>query len=121
MIKITLTKDENFLKVAETLTRMGVANKSEKKLYQSCHILKKQGEYYITHFKEMMKLDGKQVNISNEDDLRTLMIARTIASWNLIELVQDDKSIEYEINFRILKHAEKHEWSLIPKYRIGNV
>lgn len=118
MIKIELTKDENFLKVAETLTRMGIANKRDKVIYQSCHILQKQGSYYIAHFKDMMKLDGKPVVLSDEDISRRYSIAKTLESWGLVTVV-DNPGIEITNNFLVLKHALKSEWKLVSKYKMG--
>lgn len=119
MIKIKLVAEENFLKIAETLTRMGIANNRDKVLYQSCHILQKQGEYFITHFKEMMGLDGKQINLSEEDTIRTASIAKTLETWGLIEISQCVSLPETTNNFRVIKFNQKNEWKLLPKYKIG--
>lgn len=117
MISITLNKPEDFLKVKETLTRMGIANNRDKVLYQSCHILHKQDQYFICHFKDMMRLDGKQVEITDEDLLRTLSIAKTLESWGLVQT--DIGDIEISNNFRVIKHAQKQEWKLVTKYKVG--
>ena len=120
MIKIALATEDSFLKVAETLTRMGIANSKDKVIYQSCHILKKRGEFFITHFKDMMKLDGKQVNISDDDKIRTLSIARTLESWGLISILDDiDPNLETTNNFRVIKFNQKDEWKLLSKYTVG--
>uniref|UniRef100_A0AB38ZCQ7 Translation repressor protein n=1 Tax=Acinetobacter phage vB_AbaSt_W16 TaxID=3116434 RepID=A0AB38ZCQ7_9CAUD len=125
MIPIKLVQSENFLKVKETLTRMGIANQRDKVLYQSCHILKKQdpatGEpkFYIVHFKDMMRLDGKVVNISDEDIQRTVSIAKTLETWGLVEVEFAPPEIEVTNNFRVIKAAQKAEWSLKSKYVVG--
>lgn len=118
MIKITMTKNENFLRIAETLTRMGIANNKDKIIYQSCHILQKQNEYYIAHFKDMMKLDGKRVDISEEDHIRTLSISKTLESWGLLNVVGNYEG-EVTNNFRVIKHSQKSEWTLSSKYTVG--
>lgn len=117
MIPIKLKNPGDFLKVKETLTRMGVANIRDKVLYQSCHILQKQGEYFIVHFKDMMRLDGKSVNISDEDSLRTRSIAKTLESWNLVET--NLGAIVTANNFYVIKHSQKPEWKLFAKYQMG--
>lgn len=121
MIEIKLTAPENFLKIAETLTRMGIANNKDHVLYQSCHILQKQGKYYISHFKDMMSLDGKQVQISDEDKLRRYSIAKTLELWGLLSIVNDECDLEPTNNFRVIKFSQKDEWKLLSKYTIGNV
>lgn len=118
MIEITLPEPDNFLKVKETLTRMGIANQKDKILYQSCHILQKNGKYYIVHFKEMMGFDGKPVYLTEEDILRTSSIAKMLESWNMIKTNLGD--IEVANNFRIIKHSQKDDWKLVSKYKIGN-
>ncbi|ADG60005.1 RegA translational repressor protein [Acinetobacter phage Acj9] len=124
MVQILLTEPSNFLKVRETLTRMGIANQRDKVLHQSCHILKKfnpesgQDAYYVAHFKDMMKLDGKIVNISDEDVQRTYSIAKTLETWGLVTVVQR-LDIEVTNNFRVIKAAQKAEWTLKPKYVVG--
>ncbi|AWY10337.1 translational regulator protein [Acinetobacter phage vB_AbaM_Konradin] len=125
MIPIKLVHPENFLKVKETLTRMGIANQRDKVLYQSCHILKKQSpqtgadQMYIVHFKDMMRLDGKVVNISDEDVQRTVSIAKTLEAWGLIEVEYVPPEIEVTNNFRVIKAAQKAEWTLKSKYVVG--
>ena len=121
---MTLNQQDDFLKVRETLTRIGVASKKEKILYQSCHILHKQGRYYIVHFKELFALDGKPTDISENDLSRRNAIANLLEDWGLITLV-DKKSTQtpepiFLSQIKILSHKEKNEWQLIPKYNIGN-
>lgn len=124
MIKIELTNPNNFLKVKETLTRMGIANQRDKVLYQSCHILTKRNpttgasEMNIVHFKDMMRLDGKVVSISDEDIQRTYSIAKTLESWGLLVVV-DKPALEVTNNFRVIKAAQKAEWTLKAKYVVG--
>lgn len=118
MIKIAMTNENNFLRIAETLTRMGIANNKDKIIYQSCHILQKQNEYFIAHFKDMMKLDGKRVDIDEEDQIRTYSIAKTLESWGLLNVVDESKH-EVTNNFRVIKFSQKSEWTLMSKYNIG--
>lgn len=118
MIEIKLNENM-FLRAKETLTRMGVANNRDKVLYQSCHILQKQGKYFIVHFKDMMALDGKQVNISDEDKLRTFSIAKTLETWGILEVL-DDIDLQVTNNFRVIKAVDKVDWTLKAKYKIGN-
>jgi hypothetical protein len=124
LVEVTLNQQDDFLKVRETLTRIGVASKKEKILYQSCHILHKQGRYYIVHFKELFALDGKPTDISENDLSRRNAIANLLEDWGLITLV-DKKSTQipepiFLSQIKILSHKEKGEWQLIPKYNIGN-
>lgn len=120
MIEITLKQPEDFLKVKETLTRMGIANNKDKVLYQSCHILQKQGKYYIVHFKEMLKLDGRPVNIDSEDYIRRDSIAQLLQDWGLIEIETPDVHLaEMQNNFRVITFRQKDEWTLKSKYTIG--
>jgi hypothetical protein len=121
-LEILLTNDEDFLKVKETLTRIGVASKKDKKLYQSCHILHKQNKYYIVNFKELFALDGKPATFTEEDKARRNTIALLLEDWNLVTIInkQQFESLVAPINkIKILSHKEKHEWDLIPKYTIG--
>ena len=122
MLEVVLTEPDDFLKVRETLTRMGVASRKENKLYQSCHILHKQGRYFIVHFKELFLLDGKKSNLEEGDILRRNTIATLLADWGLVQIV--DKSQVAECaplrQVKIISHKEKHEWELCPKYNIGN-
>ncbi|CCI88630.1 phage endoribonulcease translational repressor of early genes, regA [Yersinia phage phiR1-RT] len=121
MIEITLKQPEDFLKVKETLTRMGIANNTQKILYQSCHILQKQGLYYIVHFKEMLKMDGRQVIIDSEDEVRRDSIAQLLENWGLLDIKSADETMyEMENNFRVISFKQKEEWTLKSKYTIGN-
>ncbi|WAX13017.1 translation repressor protein [Escherichia phage ECO07P1] len=122
MIEITLKKPEDFLKVKETLTRMGIANNKDKVLYQSCHILQKKGLYYIVHFKEMLRMDGRQVEMTEEDEVRRDSIAWLLEDWGLIEIAPSQRTFMKDLtnNFRVISFKQKHEWKLVPKYTIGN-
>jgi hypothetical protein len=123
MIEVKLDEPDDFLKVRETLTRIGIASRKEKTLFQSCHILHKQGKYYIVHFKELFALDGKTTNFTENDQARRNSIANLLAEWELISLVEPDKSAEPTVplsQLKILSFKEKDEWDLTPKYNIGN-
>jgi len=122
MVEVKLKQPDDFLKVRETLTRIGVASRNEKKLYQSCHILHKQGRYYIVHFKELFLLDGKNSDFSDNDLQRRNRITKLLSDWGLVDVVneqmiEDASSIS---QIKILPHKEKAEWELIPKYSIGS-
>lgn len=122
LIEVKLTNEDDFLKVRETLTRIGVASKKDQKLYQSCHILHKQGRYYIVHFKELFALDGKPTNISEDDLSRRNTIANLMAEWGLVTLVDLVKSKEPVAplsQIKVLAYKEKDEWELVAKYNIG--
>jgi len=122
LIEVTLAKQDDFLKVRETLTRIGVAAKKDNMLYQSCHILHKQGKYYIVHFKELFELDGKPSNISENDIQRRNTIANLMAEWGLVKLVDSSKTKENVAplsQIKILPYKEKDNWQLISKYTIG--
>jgi len=122
LVEVKLKIDEDFLKVRETLTRIGVASKKEKVLYQSCHILHKQGLYYIVHFKELFALDGKPTNFSEEDIGRRNTIANLIAEWGLVTLVDPEKTkdpVAAMSQVKIIPYKEKEEWELVTKYNIG--
>ena len=121
MVEVTLNEPDDFLKVRETLTRIGVASRKEKKLYQSCHILHKQGRYYITHFKELFALDGKHANLTVNDIQRRNRIVRLLADWGLIAVVDADKVLDIApLNqIKVLPFKEKGEWILETKYNIG--
>ena len=122
LLEITLSKDDDFLKVKETLTRIGVSSRKEKKLYQSCHILHKRGKYYIVHFKELFALDGLPTNLSDEDIGRRNTIANLLEEWELLEVVDQEQSEDplTPINkIKILPYREKGDWELCPKYHIG--
>ena len=122
MVEVTLKQPDDFLKVRETLTRIGVASRNENKLYQSCHILHKQGKYYIVHFKELFLLDGKNSDFSENDMQRRNRITKLLSDWGLVDVVNEtmieDASSVSQI--KILPHKEKGEWELIPKYSIGS-
>lgn len=121
MVEVVLTEPDDFLKVRETLTRIGVASRKERKLYQSCHILHKQGRYYIVHFKELFALDGKKANLSLNDVQRRNRIAKLLSDWGLISVVQEEKIEDLApLNqIKVLAFKEKDEWSLESKYNIG--
>ena len=121
MVEIFLSEPDDFLKVRETLTRIGVASRKEKKIYQSCHILHKQGRYYIVHFKELFALDGKHTNITLNDVQRRNRIAKLLSDWNLVELANADEVLDIApLNqIKVLSYREKGEWILEPKYNIG--
>jgi len=121
MVEVTLSEPDDFLKVRETLTRIGVASRKEKKLYQSCHILHKQGKYYIVHFKELFALDGKRANLSTNDVQRRNRIVQLLSDWNLISLLNPEKSNDIApLNqIKVIAYKEKHDWSLETKYNIG--
>ena len=119
MIEITLKQPEDFLKVKETLTRMGIANNKDKVLYQSCHILQKQGRYYIVHFKEMLKLDGRAVTIDLEYEIRRDSIAQLLAYLGLLSINRGQTLAQMQNNFRVITFKQKHEWTLKSKYTIG--
>ena len=122
MVEVLLNEPDDFLKVRETLTRIGVASRNEKKLYQSCHILHKQGRYFITHFKELFALDGKHANLTVNDIQRRNRIIQLIADWGLVEVVDAPKiqDIAPLNQIKVLPHKEKIDWILEPKYNIGS-
>ncbi|QUL77709.1 translation repressor protein [Escherichia phage ECML-359] len=122
MIEITLKQPEDFLKVKETLTRMGIANNKDRVLYQSCHILQKQGRYYIVHFKEMLRMDGRQVDIDGEDYQRRDSIAQLLEDWGLITIKEEEHNELFAVtnNFRVISFKQKDDWKLVAKYTIGN-
>ena len=121
MVEVTLGQPDDFLKVRETLTRIGVASRKERKLYQSCHILHKQGKYYIVHFKELFALDGKHTNLSLNDVQRRNRIIQLLSDWGLISIVTADKIADVApLNqIKVLAFKEKDEWTLESKYNIG--
>ena len=123
MFEVTLKEPDDFLKVRETLSRIGVSSRKEKKLYQSCHILHKQGKYYIVHFKELFALDGKDTNLSENDIARRNTIINLLKEWNLITIIDVDKIKEPTAplsQIKIIPYKSKNEWKLTPKYNIGN-
>ena len=120
-LEILLEDPENFLKVKETLSRIGVASKKDNTLYQSCHILHKQGRYFITHFKELFALDGKAADFSDNDLERRNTIAKLLQEWGLIKIVNEADSLEFAplSQVKIISYKDKKEWNLVPKYNIG--
>jgi len=122
MLEITLAEPDDFLKVRETLTRIGVASRKEQKLFQSCHILHKQGRYYIVHFKELFMLDGKKANLEESDVQRRNTIATLLSDWGLVEI--QNKEVAQECaplrQIKIIGYKDKDQWELCPKYNIGN-
>jgi hypothetical protein len=122
LLEVTLKQEDDFLKIKETLTRIGISSRKEKKLWQSCHILHKRGNYYIVHFKELFALDELPTNLSDEDIARRNTIANLLEEWELLEIVDQEKSEELTIpvsKIKILPYKEKDEWELCPKYHIG--
>jgi hypothetical protein len=121
MVEVTLNEPDDFLKVRETLTRIGVASRKEKKIYQSCHILHKQGKYYIVHFKELFALDGKNTNLSVNDVQRRNRIIQLLSDWGLIAVVKAESIADIApLNqIKVLAFKEKDEWTLESKYNIG--
>ena len=119
MLEIGLKEPDDFLKVRETLSRIGVASRKERKLYQSCHILHKQGKYYIVHFKELFALDGKQTNLSENDIARRNTISNLLKDWGLISIMGDASNVAPLSQIKVLSFREKSEWTLETKYNIG--
>ena len=122
-VEVKLHSDEDFLKVKETLTRMGISSRKEKKLYQSCHILHKRGRYAIMHFKELFILDGLESNISDDDIGRRNTITNLLDEWGLLVVIdefEEDEPMLGVNKIKIISHKEKSEWEMIPKYHIGN-
>ena len=121
MLEVVLKQPDDFLKVRETLTRIGVASRKEKKLYQSCHILDKQGRYFIVHFKELFSLDGKHANLTVNDVQRRNRIAKLLADWGLVDIVKEDSAIDIApLNqIKVLSYKDKGDWILEQKYNIG--
>ena len=121
MIEGNLKEPDDFLKVRETLTRIGVASRKERKLYQSCHILHKKGQYYIVHFKELFALDGKKANLSDNDVQRRNRIIKLLSDWGLVEIVQETeiKEVAPLSQIKVIAFKEKGEWALESKYNIG--
>ena len=121
MVEVSLNEPDDFLKVRETLTRIGVASRKEKKIYQSCHILHKQGRYYIVHFKELFALDGKHANLTVNDVQRRNRIVNLISDWGLVTIVKPD-SVTYVAplnQIKVLSYKDKDDWTLESKYNIG--
>ena len=121
MVEVSLSEPDDFLKVRETLTRIGVASRKERKLYQSCHILHKQGRYYIVHFKELFALDGKKTNLTNNDVQRRNRIAQLLSDWVLVTIIEKTsvEDIAPLNQIKVLSFKDKDEWTLESKYNIG--
>ncbi len=123
MVEVTLGEPDDFLKVRETLTRIGVASRKERKIYQSCHILHKQGKYFIVHFKELFALDGKNTNLSTNDLQRRNRIVQLLLDWGLVSIVEESKEKISDLaplnQIKVLSFKEKNEWRLESKYNIG--
>ena len=122
MVEISLNEPDDFLKVRETLTRIGVASRKEKKIYQSCHILLKQGRYFLVHFKELFALDGKHANLTTNDVQRRNRIAQLLSDWGLVEVLNTDqiKDIAPLNQIKVLAYRDKGDWILETKYNIGS-
>jgi len=124
LLEVTLAEPDDFLKVRETLSRIGIASKKDNTLYQSCHILHKKGKFYIIHFKQLFLLDGKPSNFTEEDRARLNTIANLLQEWGLVTLVNKEKSaspVAQMSQIKILSHKEKHNWNLVQKYTIGKI
>tara|TARA_Y100001973_G_C5195400_1_gene333895 strand:- start:1418 stop:1825 length:408 start_codon:yes stop_codon:yes gene_type:complete len=122
LLEVELVKEDDFLKVRETLTRIGVASRKDKTLYQSCHILHKRGKYYIVHFKELFGLDGKTTDFTDNDLSRRNAITKLLAEWNLVKIVNDnikEEPVAPLSQIKIISHKDKDEWNLVAKYNIG--
>jgi|TARA_E500000178_G_C17005957_1_gene748126 hypothetical protein len=122
LVEVQLKESDDFLKVKETLTRIGIAAKKDNVLFQSCHILHKQGRYYIVHFKELFALDGKPTNFSDEDKARRNTIVKLLAEWGLVDVMIKDSYIVPQAplsQIKVIAHKDKNEWTLEPKYNIG--
>ena len=119
MLEVGLKEPDDFLKVRETLSRIGVASRKERKLYQSCHILHKQGRYYIVHFKELFALDGKKTNLSKNDIARRNTITNLLKDWDLITIIGKVEEVAPLSQIKVLSFSEKSEWTLETKYNIG--
>ena len=122
MLEVTLNEPDDFLKIRETLTRIGVASRKDKKLFQSCHILHKQGRYFIVHFKELFMLDGKKANLEQSDIERRNTIATLLSDWGLLDWAKDNGDLACAPLrlIKIIPFKEKNDWELCPKYNIGN-
>jgi hypothetical protein len=123
MLEISFKENDDFLKIRETLTRIGVASRKDKTLYQSCHILHKRGKYYLVHFKELFALDGKESSITENDLARRNAIARLLEEWDLLSILDEEQSstpLAPMSQIKVLPHKEKPEWNLVAKYNIGN-
>ena len=123
MLEVDMIEPDNFLKVRETLTRIGIASRKDKKLFQSCHILHKQGKYFIVHFKELFALDGKESDISMSDIERRNVIAELLQDWGLLKILDKSKAEPKASlsQIKVVSYKEKSEWELVPKYNIGGI
>ena len=123
MVEISLSKPDDFLKVRETLTRIGVASKQDNKLYQSCHIIHRQGKYYIVHYKELFALDGKNTNLCVNDLQRRNRIIQLLSDWGLLSVIDTEKIVDVAplIQIKVLSFKEKDQWTLESKYNIGRI
>jgi len=119
LVEIELFEDDDFLKIKETLTRIGISSRKEKKLYQSCHILHKRGKYYVVHFKELFALDGKNTNLTENDISRRNMIAKLLLDWGLVNIIGEIGEVAPLSQIKVLPYAEKNDWVLETKYNIG--
>lgn len=122
-VEVNLEGEDDFRKIRETLTRIGVSSRKEKKLFQSCHILHKQGKYYIVHFKQMFALDGKPSNMEENDTGRLNTIANLLSEWNLLKVKDSDKTkdpVASMSQIKVVPYKEKEQWELVPKYNIGS-
>ena len=122
MLEISFKENDDFLKIRETLTRIGVASRKEQTLYQSCHILHKRGKYYLVHFKELFALDGKESSITENDLARRNAIARLLEEWDLLSILDEEQAstpLAPMSQIKVLPHKEKSEWDLVAKYNIG--
>ena len=119
MLEVSLKEPDDFLKIRETLSRIGVASRRERKLYQSCHILHKQGRYYIVHFKELFALDGKDTNLSENDLARRNSIAKLLKDWGLVNIIGNAENVAPMSQIKIISFKEKNDWILETKYNIG--
>ena len=121
LIEVTLKEPDDFLKVKETLTRIGVASKKSNTLFQSCHILHKQGKYYIVHFKELFALDGKTTDFNEDDISRRNTIAKLLAEWDLVDVVSEQQIVPADSmsSIKVIPFSQKSEWELVAKYNIG--
>lgn len=121
MLEIKLADSEAFLKIKETLERVGIASNIDKRIYQSCHILQKRGKYYIVHFKELLRMDGRTVNISDEDFERKNDIAKLLQEWKLCDIIEEELHVSTRRNlFRIMSFKDAMSWTRVSKYKIGN-
>lgn len=119
LLEVKLTSENDFLKIRETLTRIGIASRQENKLFQSCHILHKKGKYYIVHFKELFELDGKETNFSKNDEERRNSITKLLEEWGLVKIVGEVGDVAQMSQIKILPYKDKDDWELVAKYNIG--